>query len=313
MSVVALELKGLSHRFGAFRAVDDVHLQVAERDIFGFLGLNGAGKTTTLKLILGLIRPRAGAVFLFGRRAAPRLRRDIGVLFEDYAPHPYLTGRQSLAVCARAHGLRGGAARAAVDAWLDRVGLASNGDARTRSYSLGMKRRLGLACALVHSPRLVLLDEPTNGLDPHGIHELRDIVRELNNGLGTTFLISSHILGEVEKVCGRVGIIHGGRLVKEGDTSSLTGGGEPVVRLRLAGARTARSVLERAEWCVGLDAVPDAPDRDDAQDVEAFDVRLTCPVAHVVRELVKEGVDVFEVTPRVKSLEEVFRETVSVE
>ena len=321
MSTSALELKGLSHRFGAFRVVDDVHLQVAERDVFGFLGLNGAGKTTTLRLILGLIRPRAGGVFIFGQRGGrtdPRILRDVGVLFEDYAPLPYLTGRQILHMCLRIHGLRGPASRSAAGSWLERVGLASSGDTRTRNYSLGMKRRLGLACALVHSPRLVLLDEPTNGLDPQGIHELRDVVRELNRDLGTTFLISSHILGEVEKVCNRVGIIHEGRLVREGDTSTLTDGGQPVLRLCLASADSARSLFEGAEWCEGLASVPSAPDRGEPERDEArqpgaavFEVRVSCSVARVVRELVEAGVDVFEVTPKVRTLEDVFRETVS--
>ncbi len=321
MSTSALELKGLSHRFGASRVVDDVHLQVAERDVFGFLGLNGAGKTTTLRLILGLIRPRAGGVFIFGQRGGrtnPRILRNVGVLFEDYTPLPYLTGRQILHMCLRIHGLRGPAMHFAAGFWLERVGLASSGDTRTRNYSLGMKRRLGLACALVHSPRLVLLDEPTNGLDPQGIHELRDVVRQLNRDYGTTFLISSHILGEVEKVCNRVGIIHEGRLVREGDTSTLTDGGQPVLRLCLASADSAQSLFEAADWCEGFVNVPGdpdggEPDGDVARQPGAavFEVRVSCSVARVVRELVEAGVEVFEVTPKVRTLEDVFRETVS--
>ena len=200
---------------------------------------------------------------------------------------------------------------AAVDSWLERVGLGTSANVKTRNYSLGMKRRLGLACALVHSPRLVLLDEPTNGLDPHGIRELRDLVREVNDEQGTSFVISSHILGEVEKVCNRVGIIHRGRLVKEGDTRALTGGGQPVLRLRLASANTTRAVLERAEWCRSVEALVE-PKADEAlPGSSAFEVQASCPAPRVVRELVEAGVDVFEVTPMVKSLEDVFRETVS--
>lgn len=314
MSPEALELKGLSHCFGAFRAVDDVHLQVAERDIFGFLGLNGAGKTTTLRLILGLIRPRAGDVFVFGRRAGrsdPGILRDVGVLFEDYAPHPYLSARQMLRICARMHGMRGAESRRAVESWLARVGLESSAATRTRYYSLGMKRRLGLACALVHSPRLVLLDEPTNGLDPRGIHELRDLVRELHRELGTTFLISSHILGEVEKVCNRVGIIHEGKLVRAGDTAALTEAGHRVVRLRLSRPQAGQSFLEGVDWCEALEEIPDREGPPEEGGSAVFEVRVTCPVARMVRELVEAGVDIFEVTPRVKSLEDVFRETVS--
>ncbi len=312
MSPDAIELRSLRHLFGKFCAVDDVDLRVREADIFGFLGLNGAGKTTTLKLILGLIRPRAGGVFLFGRQAGrhdPRLLRDVGVLFEDFSPHPYLTGRQVLRMHTRMHNLRGPEATAAVDTWLERVGLAASAGKKTRHYSHGMKRRLGLACALLHSPRLVFLDEPTSGLDPQGIRELRDLVCALNRDRGTTFFISSHILGEVEKVCNRVGIIHEGKLLREADIATLTGSGRGALRLRVANLETGRTLLESADWCEGLKVVRDRA-RGEA-DGALLEVRVApAAVPRMVRELVERGVDIFELTPHIKSLEDVFRETI---
>lgn len=313
MSFYALELNGLSHRYGAFRAVDDLSLRVSEGDVYGLLGLNGAGKTTTLRLILGLIRPQAGDVVIFGKqggRSAPRILRDVGVLFEDYAPVPYLTGRQNLHVWLRMQGLRGPAWRSAASSWLDRVGLGESGDIPARNYSLGMKRRLGLACALVHQPRLVLLDEPTNGLDPQGIRALRDLVRQLNRELGTTFVISSHILGEVEKICNRVGIVHEGKLVRAGETAALTDHGETLLRLTLAEAEAARAFLASADWCESVVPVTSSARGRPPPDAAVFELRATCSIAQVVRELVHADVDVFEVAPKVKTLEDLFRETV---
>ena len=200
MSFPDIELRALSYAYGKAVALAGIDLSVARGELFGFLGLNGAGKTTALRRILGLLRPQAGEVRLFGERAGRRAaaqRARVGVLFEDFTAPSYLTGRQHLRLHGALYALAGAQLEGAVDTWLERVGLASVGDRKVRHYSMGMVRRLGVAGALLHSPDLVFLDEPTNGLDPQGIHDLRELIQDVNRQDGTTFFLSSHILARL--------------------------------------------------------------------------------------------------------------------
>ncbi len=308
MSVPSLALERVSHRFGALEALSGVDLHVGEHVIYGFLGLNGAGKTTAIRLILGLIRLRAGDIRIFGsevRRRPPELYRKVGVLFEDFAAHGYLTALEHLFFHARFLGLDAGPARTAAERWLDRVGLSARSSTKVRNYSMGMKRRLGLACALAGSPGLVILDEPTNGLDPQGISDLRELILELNRDEGVTFFLSSHILGEVEQLCGSVGILHRGRMLLEGRVEDLTGRSASRRRLRAAPAEAARRLLEAASWCAGVEAEDRA--------VEALHVRVKeDDVPRMIRELVTAGIDIREVSSAAESLESVFHRAVSI-
>ena len=213
----AIETHELTRRFGDHTAVDCAELRVPQGGIYGFLGLNGAGKTTTIRLILGLIRADAGSVHVFGEPFAREALRRIGALVEVPSLYSHLTGRENLEVTRR----QLGASRSSIDRSLSIVGLERDANRLVREYSLGMKQRLGLALALLTSPDLLILDEPTNGLDPAGIHEMRELLRRMPAEYGVTVFLSSHLLSEVEQIAGSVGIIHEGRMVFQGSIGEL--------------------------------------------------------------------------------------------
>ena len=212
--------EGLTRRFGGTLAVADVAMTVPERAVYAFVGPNGSGKTTTLKMLLGLIAPTAGRVLIDGLDIATYRRaiaRGVGSLLEAQGFYPNLTGAQNLDLTRRLLGLP---ARE-IDRTLELVDLQSARDRRVAGYSLGMRQRLGIARAMLGSPRLLVLDEPTNGLDPDGIAQMRGFLRDLTERSGATVLVSSHLLSEVEHSASHVGIIHRGRLVREGRLDEL--------------------------------------------------------------------------------------------
>ena len=219
MSTVPVEVRGLVKRYGPSRVVDGVDLTVEEGDIYGYLGPNGAGKTTTLRMMLGLIRRDGGSVRLFGRdpAAGGAALEHVAGFVESPTFYPYLSGRENLRFLAT---LDGGATRPHVDAMLDRVGLLDRASDRVGTYSLGMRQRLGIAASLMRSPKLLVLDEPANGLDPAGMRDLRSLVSSLPEQ-GVTVLYSSHLLSEVEEVCSRVAIVSGGKISFEGALDEL--------------------------------------------------------------------------------------------
>jgi len=220
MQKYLIETRQLTRRFGARLAVDNLNLQAPEAGVYGFLGPNGAGKTTAIRMLLGLIRADAGEVHLFGAPLVAnrrQLMRRVGALVEAPSLYPHLTGRENLEVTRRMLG----APHALIDRALDIIKLTGDAHRRVREYSLGMRQRLGLALALLNSPDLLILDEPTNGLDPAGIHEMRDLLRRLPAEFGVTVFLSSHLLSEVEQIASHIGIIHGGRLLFQGTLSEL--------------------------------------------------------------------------------------------
>ncbi|HEY7342778.1 MAG TPA: ABC transporter ATP-binding protein [Ktedonobacterales bacterium] len=244
---------GLSKSFGSFVAVHDLRLEVLRGDVFGFLGPNGAGKTTTIRMLLGLIRPTSGAVSLFGIDSATSLRKilpRLGAIVETPVFYPYLSGTDNLRIVAAASGMKMGRAnQARIDEVLDLVDLSARGKDTYRTYSLGMKQRLAIGAALLTDPELILLDEPTNGLDPAGVHEIRQLILRLAAG-GKTIFLSSHILYEIQQVCNRVAILQKGTLIKQGSVQELLKEGRRlVVRLGTA-EETARAlvVLQEATW-----------------------------------------------------------------
>src|SRR5207244_6621067 len=203
----------LTKRYGpAITAVDSLDLEVRRGEVFGFLGPNGAGKTTTLRMLVGLIRPTAGSAVVAGHPPGSRAGlAKIGCVVENAGFYPYMSGRDNLRVIARAAAVPD----SQVEAALDEVDLVKVAGARYGRYSRGQKQRLGVAAALIKSPELLILDEPTNGLDPQGMVEMRDLIKSLGEG-GRTVLISSHQLHEVEQICDRYGVIHTGKLIAEG-------------------------------------------------------------------------------------------------
>jgi ABC-2 type transport system ATP-binding protein len=282
--------RGLTKRYGPRPAVDGVSLSVRRGEVYGFLGPNGAGKTTTLRMLLGLIRPTAGTATVLGEPpGSPAALRRVGSLVEGPGFYPYLSGRENLRVLGRYTGL----GDVAVEAALAQVDLTARAGDAYRSYSLGMKQRLGVAAALLGQPELLILDEPTNGLDPAGMADMRDLIRALAEQ-GQTVMLSSHLLGEVEQICDRVGVIVAGRLRAEGSVAELRGGASLV--LRVAPLPDAARLAGRL---LGLDCVSTVDDR----------LRLAADpgqAPEVVRALVSGGIDVHEVMPVHKSLEDVF-------
>jgi len=224
VSDLAVRTDGLSKRFGSQTVVDAIDLAVPTGSVYGFLGPNGSGKTTTIRMLLGLVAPTAGAVELFGEsmpRHAAEVLPAVGALVEGPAFHPYLSGRANLLrLDAADRTAEPRTARRRVDAALDRVGLLAAAGKRYRAYSLGMRQRLAIASALLTPKDLLVLDEPTNGLDPQGTREVRQLVGSLA-GDGTTVLVSSHLLGEVDQMCTHLGVMHVGRLVAQGSSAEL--------------------------------------------------------------------------------------------
>lgn len=287
-----VETAALSKRYGDRAVVDAVDMTVRRGEIYGFLGPNGAGKTTTLRMILGLIRPTSGSAHVFGHAAGKREPSSrTGALIEGPGFFPYLSGRANLRTLAR-H--RGCSDRSAEDA-LARVGLLDRGGDKYKSYSMGMKQRLGVAAALLGDPGLLVLDEPTNGLDPSGMADMRALILELAHS-GHTVILSSHLLGEVQEICDRVGVIADGRLLRESAVSALLGDavlkvcGTPLDRVvSLASDLAGENGFRIDGDAVLLDLSPDrAPD--------------------VVRMLVAADVEVTSVGPAERTLEEVFFE-----
>jgi ABC-2 type transport system ATP-binding protein len=289
--------KDLTKRYGERAAVDAVNLTVRRGEIYGFLGPNGAGKTTTLRMLLGLVRPTSGEARVLGYApGSPDGLRRIGALVEGPGFYPYLSGQENLRVLARYASLDD----VAVAAALEQVDLSDRADDRYRSYSLGMKQRMGVAAALLGDPALLILDEPTNGLDPAGMADMRDLIRSLA-GRGQTVMLSSHLLGEVEQICDRVGVISDGRLLVESSVADLRGHATLSVR-----AEPLATAAEVAERLVG-------PNR-----VSTVDGALRLEIGldrapELVRALVHAEVDVHEVHPQERTLEDAFFALTSVE
>ena len=243
--------RGLVKRYGEIVAVDGVDLTVERGDVFGYLGPNGAGKTTSLRMLLGLIRPTSGDARLFGRdplvKGAKALRGVAGFV-EGPRFYPYLSGRKNLELLAD---YDGDGARSRIDEVLEVVELRDRAKDRVGGYSHGMRQRLGIASALLRRPQLLLLDEPTTGLDPAGMRDMRDLVRRLA-GEGITILLSSHLLNEVEELCNRVAIIRKGRVVYEGGLGDLLATATTGYRLRTTEPERARTVLLAQQ---GIDGV----------------------------------------------------------
>ncbi len=245
----AIRCRGLTKRFGGRVAVDQLDLDVQPGEVFGFLGPNGAGKTTTARMLLGLVRADAGEAWILGSRVpCPDRLGEIGALVEEPAFYPWMTGRRNLQIVA-GEGRR--VPPGAVDDALESVGIAAVATRKVKTYSQGMRQRLGLGAALLRRPAVLLVDEPANGLDPAGIHELRVLLRRLADD-GSAVFLSSHLLGEVEHVCDRVAVIDRGRLVTVGTLASL-GGGSQRVRVTVGEDEAAAARAALARWTVTSD------------------------------------------------------------
>ena len=287
-----VKTRGLTKRYGGITAVNDLGLRVGRGEVYGFLGPNGAGKTTTLKMLLGLIRPSGGTAEVLGLTpGSPDGLAKTGALVESPAFYPYLSGEGNLKVMARYSGV----SNRRVAEVLETVELSGRAKGRYKKYSLGMKQRLGVAAALLKDPDLLILDEPTNGLDPKGMTDMRALIRRLGTG-ERTVLLSSHLLSEVEQVCDRVGVIHKGHLISEGAVADLRGGEALLVRAEPLG--DAARIAERLEGVEGVERKDGA-------------LRLTTAperAAEINAKLVSAGLRVSELRPAGRSLEDAFLE-----
>lgn len=289
---IALEADRLTKTYGAVRALDDFSIAIPAGGVFGVLGPNGAGKSTLFRIALGLVRPTTGSVRLSG--AAPgdiTALRKIGAMIETPRYPAYLTGRDTLKMLA----LESGAKNADIDGWLERVGIAHAADRSTSGYSVGMKQRLGLAAAFFTKPELVILDEPTSGMDPAGIQEIRALIVDLAKREGVTVILASHQLDEVKRVCERVAILSKGKVVAEGGVAELTAG---EARLRIVAASPIAQVLS----VLGAKGVADGTD------AALADIRREDTPA-LIRALVEAGVEIVEARWRDADLEGVYLKT----
>ena len=288
-----ISTQALTKRYGdTIVAVDDLALRVRRGEVYGFLGPNGAGKTTTLRMLVGLVRPTAGQATVLG--APPGARAGlarVGAMIESPAFYPYLSGRDNLRVLAR----HGGVGEGRVARVLDQVGLGTRAGDRIATYSMGMKQRLGVAAALLKDPELLILDEPTNGLDPAGMAEMRDFIRSLADG-GRTVLLSSHLMGEIEQVSDRVGVIRDGALVAEGTVGELRG---------RAGLRVRAEPLAAAARLIGALPEVEAVTRNDGMLEVVVDTQCA---AAINRMLVQADIAVSAIYAQTASLEDVFLE-----
>lgn len=283
----------LTHRFSVSSvAVNKINLAVMESSIYGFLGPNGSGKTTTLSLLLGLIPIQEGAVEIFGRDfTANRLAvlRRVGSLIEAPSIYGHLSAHENIEVYRRLYGMNATRTKEV----LDMTGIANTGSKAARKFSLGMKQRLAVAIALLPQPKLLVLDEPTNGLDPAGILELRELIRDLNAQHGVTVLVSSHILSEVEKIVSDIGIIRDGSLVFQGTRDTLLRQGKSVLHIRTSDNLRAAELLRDCQHNVTNGTV-DVPFVDDRE------------VGRLNRLLLENGIDVYQLDSRISNLEQLF-------
>ena len=290
-----IETKALCKQYGPHTAVDHVELHVPQGCVYGFIGPNGAGKSTTMKMLLGLIHPTAGRVRLLGQELTEKSRltllRQTGSLIESPAGYLHLTAQENLEIVADLKGVP----HKDIGRVLDIVHLTQDRSRRVGQYSLGMKQRLGIAMALLGSPKLLILDEPTNGLDPAGIQEMRALIQNMPAATGATVLISSHLLGEMEQMVEQVGIIDHGHILFEGPLTELQRHSRGNVTLRLLDPAKAAPIL-RAN---GLTAHSDSC-------VVTLPPLRDSLLADLVQKLAADGAGVVELTPHTKTLEEIF-------
>src|SRR5256884_2938121 len=286
-----VETHGLTKRYGSrVLAVDSIDMSVRRGEVYGFLGPNGAGKTTTLRMLVGLIRPDSGTATVAGQAPGdPKGLGRIGSLIESPGFYPYLSGRENLRVVADLASVK----QKRVDEVLEIVELASRAGRKFGTYSTGMKQRLGVAAALLKDPDLLILDEPTNGLDPQGMAEMRKLIKDIGQG-DRTVLLSSHLLGEVEQICDRVGVISNGKLVKQSTVQDLLG--EEGVLVRAQPIEQAQEVLTKMFGAAVISR----------QDGALHLKTKPSNSVDINRQLVNAGIGVSELRPFERSLEEVF-------
>jgi ABC-2 type transport system ATP-binding protein len=286
----------LTKYFGKLVAVDDINLEVHKGEVFGFLGPNGSGKSTTMGMMLGLIAPTSGTVELFGmdtQSHLPKILQRVGAVTESTGFYPYLSGKDNLDYIAR---ITGGVSRSRIKEVLDLVELSGREKDKFSNYSLGMKQRLAIACALLNDPEFIILDEPTNGLDPAGMREIRELIIRLGRE-GKTIFLNSHLLYEVEHVCERVAIIKRGKMITQGTVKDLMKKGD-ILQLKVTDLERAMTVLKNIDWVTSIA-------REDDKLLIGVKAEKYAEISAV---LAKESIFVTEMRAEENTLEEFFLE-----
>ena len=251
MSVI--KVQALSKNFGAIKAVDQLSFEVAAGQVYGFLGQNGSGKSTTIRMLLSLIHPSQGHIEIFGQSLTDNrsaILEQVGAVIERPDLYPYLTAQEHLTLFAKLRKQKITSAK--IEATLTQVGLLARANDKVQTYSLGMKQRLGIGIALLHDPKLIILDEPTNGLDPQGIADIRQLIKSLSKEEGKTVLVSSHLLSEIEQIASHILIIHQGKKMAEGPTSSLLDPNKTIVQIKTLDDLGAKQKLMASAYSTNL-------------------------------------------------------------
>lgn len=294
---LVIEIKNLSKNFKELKAVNNLNINVFKGDVFGFLGPNGAGKSTTIRMLLTLIKPSAGSIKIFGKNLFKErlsILRNVGAIVEKPDFYGYLSAYKNLEILSRISGHE--ISKKRIMEVLELVGLAARHKSKVKTFSHGMKQRLGIAQALLHDPDLIILDEPTTGLDPMGMKEIRDLIIHLSRDLKKTVFLSSHILYEVEQVANRMIIINRGTACVEGEVKDLLNSSHLTVTFEVTNVEKAKSVLSNTSWASVM--------KDTANSKLEFNIDSN-DVASLNRYLVENGIDVCSIIPT-RSLEEYF-------
>ena len=289
----AIEIENLTKSYKGFKAVDNLSMHVPEGKVYGFLGMNGAGKTTTIRMITGLIRQEKGRIAVFGKDTVKDrlwVAKNIGSIVETPGFYENLTAFENLAITTELYDVD----KKRIAEVLETVGLSNVGKKKAKEFSLGMKQRLGIANAMVHSPKMLILDEPTNGLDPSGIKDIREFLRKLADDAGITIMISSHILSEVQQVADFAGIINKGSMLQEIDINALKAEGQSCLLLEVDKSEKAQEVLKNMKLNFQVDSGK---------------IMVNCSRSmnsSINRNLVSVGIDIFSLSPIQKNLEDLF-------
>ncbi len=291
-----IEVKGLSKTFDELTAVNDLSFSVNKADIYGFLGQNGAGKSTTIRMLLTLIKPSSGEIKIFGKELHANrheILQQTGAVIERPDMYKYLSAYDNLSIFAKMSGIK--VTRKLIMDRLELVGLADRSSSKVKTYSQGMKQRLGIAIALVHDPQLIILDEPTNGLDPQGIADMRNLILSLSREMGKTVIVSSHLLSEIELIANRMIIINKGRKIVEGEVAELMHPSKTVVQVETTDNISTFSKLQTTNWAASAL-------------LNKKNIQLTLDKSEIpalVAALIEMGVSVIAIKPR-HSLEDYF-------
>ena len=290
-----IDVKGLTKIFKEVTAVDDLSFSVPKGEVYGFLGQNGAGKSTTIRMLLTLIQPTSGSISILGKdlqHHRKEILQQTGAIIEKPDLYKYLTALENLSIMARLSGIH--PTRQELMRQLDRVGLAERAESKVKTFSQGMKQRLGIACALVHNPQLIVLDEPTNGLDPQGIADVRNLILSLSRTDGKTVFVSSHLLSEIELVADHALIIDKGKKVAEGKVRDLLNPSDTIVLLETGNDEEARMYLQESQWSTSLQKGKSITLKMHRNDVPALN-----------HDLVQQGISVYSLRAK-HSLEDYF-------